>query len=64
MSDQNAGSAMAGRLGGKETRDMEDIRAADPEEGVTSAQTAHAFEHDAAEGPRADDQGQPSDGAR
>ncbi|MFI1522454.1 hypothetical protein [Kitasatospora cineracea] len=43
-------SEMSDRLEEKARRDENDIRAADPEEGVTSYQTMHAWEESRAEG--------------
>lgn len=43
-------SDMYDRFSDKAERDSEDIRAADPEEGITSYQTAHAQDVAAAEG--------------
>ncbi|MER8188332.1 hypothetical protein [Kitasatospora sp. NPDC094015] len=48
-------SEMHDRLNGKAERDTEDIRAVDPEEGITSYQTAHAQEMAAAEGDPVED---------
>ncbi|GAA2240757.1 MULTISPECIES: hypothetical protein [Kitasatospora] len=39
----------------KSTEEREDIRALDPEEGITSYQTAHAWEESQAEGDRLDE---------
>ncbi|WP_159072935.1 hypothetical protein [Kitasatospora fiedleri] len=48
-------SEMNDRLDQKDRRDEEDVRAADPEEGITSYQTMHAGEESRAEGdPTAD----------
>ncbi|RKE17178.1 hypothetical protein [Streptomyces sp. TLI_171] len=43
-------SEMNGRLDEKAQRDEDDVRAADPEEGITSYQTMHAWEESQAEG--------------
>ncbi|MDH6574501.1 hypothetical protein [Kitasatospora sp. MAP5-34] len=43
-------SDMHERFTDKAERDAEDVRAADPEEGITSYQTVHAGDHPAAEG--------------
>ncbi|MER5641252.1 hypothetical protein ABT095_30440 [Kitasatospora sp. NPDC002227] len=43
-------SDMSEKFSDKTERDEENVRAADPEEGITSYQTAHAQEHEAAEG--------------
>ncbi|WP_371494343.1 hypothetical protein OG871_04440 [Kitasatospora sp. NBC_00374] len=43
-------SDMQDRFSDKAERDAEDIRAADPEEGITSYQTAHAQDMSPAEG--------------
>lgn len=43
-------SDMHDRLDEKAQRDEDDVRAADPEEGVTSYQTMHAWEESQAEG--------------
>ncbi|BFV60831.1 hypothetical protein KCMC57_up59350 [Kitasatospora sp. CMC57] len=40
------------KFSGKAAADREDVRAADPEEGVTSYQVAHAWEESQAEGDR------------
>ncbi|KDN87934.1 hypothetical protein [Kitasatospora cheerisanensis] len=45
-------SEMNGRLDDKARRDEDDVRAADPEEGITSYQTMHAWEESQAEGDR------------
>ncbi|MFJ8039778.1 hypothetical protein ACIRBX_04580 [Kitasatospora sp. NPDC096147] len=47
-------SDMQQRLGEKDATDREDVRAADPEEGITSYQTAHAWQESQAEGDRTD----------
>ncbi|MFD9130297.1 hypothetical protein [Kitasatospora sp. NPDC059571] len=48
-------SDMQQRMSEKAERDEEDVRARDPEEGITSYQTAHAQDESAAEGDRLDD---------
>ncbi|BAJ26274.1 MULTISPECIES: hypothetical protein [Kitasatospora] len=45
-------SEMSDRLDEKARRDEDDVRAADPEEGITSYQTMHAWEESQAEGDR------------
>ncbi|GAA2147174.1 hypothetical protein GCM10009760_37690 [Kitasatospora kazusensis] len=55
-------SDMYERFSDKAERDGEDVRAADPEEGITSYQTAHAQDLAAAEGAR--EQEREEDGAR
>ncbi|MGW4379205.1 hypothetical protein [Kitasatospora sp. NPDC004531] len=45
-------SDMNDRLNDKAQRDEDDVRAADPEEGITSYQTMHAWEESQAEGDR------------
>ncbi|GAA2124914.1 hypothetical protein GCM10009759_76820 [Kitasatospora saccharophila] len=45
-------SEMNGRLDEKARRDEDDVRSADPEEGITSYQTMHAWEESQAEGDR------------
>jgi len=50
------------RLSEKDRRDEDDVRAADPEEGITSYQNLHASEESLAEGDPYEDQ--PEDGAR
>ncbi|QKW23669.1 hypothetical protein HUT16_35300 [Kitasatospora sp. NA04385] len=52
-------SEMSDRLDEKARRDADDVRSADPEEGITSYQTMHAWEESQAEGdPIADPQPQ------
>ncbi|MFI5527325.1 hypothetical protein ACIA8O_02095 [Kitasatospora sp. NPDC051853] len=48
-------SDMQQRLAEKDATEREDIRAADPEEGITSYQTMHAWEESQAEGDRDDE---------
>lgn len=48
-------SDMQERLNEKAATEREDIRAADPEEGITSYQNAHAWEESRAEGERDDE---------
>ncbi|MFJ1704751.1 hypothetical protein [Kitasatospora sp. NPDC088346] len=48
-------SDMHDRFTDKAERDAEDIRAADPEEGITSYQTAHAQDMPPAEGEQLDE---------
>ena len=55
-------SDMQDRFRDKAERDTEDVRAADPEDGITSYQTAHAQDLAAAEGARSEDRQE--DGAR
>ncbi|MFD7733777.1 hypothetical protein ACFV6F_25775 [Kitasatospora phosalacinea] len=43
-------SEMSDRLDEKARRDEDDVRSADPEEGITSYQTMHAWEESQAEG--------------
>ncbi|MFD8480572.1 hypothetical protein [Kitasatospora sp. NPDC059673] len=45
-------SEMNDRLNDKAQRDEDDVRAADPEEGITSYQNMHAWEESQAEGDR------------
>ncbi|GAA2750456.1 MULTISPECIES: hypothetical protein [Kitasatospora] len=54
-------SEMNDRLSDKAARDEDDVRAADPEEGITSYQNLHAQEESLAEGDRDDSA---EDGAR
>jgi hypothetical protein len=42
----------------KAATDREEVRAADPEEGITSYQVAHAWEESQAEGDRNDEAGE------
>ncbi|MGW2396078.1 hypothetical protein ACWCYY_05950 [Kitasatospora sp. NPDC001664] len=48
-------SDMQQRLGEKDATDREDVRSADPEEGITSYQIMHAWEESQAEGDRDDE---------
>jgi hypothetical protein len=48
-------SDMQQRMSDKAERDDEDVRSRDPEEGITSYQTAHAQDESAAEGDRIDE---------
>ncbi|GJF31687.1 hypothetical protein KNE206_43870 [Kitasatospora sp. NE20-6] len=48
-------SDMYERLNDKSEREDENVRSRDPEEGITSYQTAHAQDESAAEGDRLDD---------
>ncbi|WP_405014449.1 hypothetical protein [Kitasatospora sp. NBC_01539] len=48
-------SDMYERLNDKSERDDENVRSRDPEEGITSYQTAHAQDESMAEGDRLDD---------
>ncbi|WP_405016153.1 hypothetical protein OHV05_02820 [Kitasatospora sp. NBC_00070] len=43
------------RFSDKAATDREDVRSADPEEGVTSYQVAHAWQESRAEGDREDE---------
>ncbi|GLW71079.1 hypothetical protein Kpho02_33780 [Kitasatospora phosalacinea] len=43
-------SEMSDRLDEKARRDEDDVRSVDPEEGITSYQTMHAWEESQAEG--------------
>jgi len=52
---ESAMSDMQDRFTDKAAEDREDARAADPEEGITSYQTAHAGEESLAEGDRFDE---------
>ncbi|MEV6207994.1 hypothetical protein [Kitasatospora sp. NPDC051914] len=48
-------SDMYQRMNDKTERDEEDVRSRDPEEGITSYQTAHAQDESMAEGDRMDE---------
>ncbi|GAA1080762.1 hypothetical protein [Kitasatospora arboriphila] len=48
-------SDMQQRMNDKAERDEEDVRSRDPEEGITSYQTAHAQDESRAEGDRLDE---------
>ncbi|MCU7826032.1 hypothetical protein [Kitasatospora sp. DSM 101779] len=48
-------SDMHQRMNDKTERDEEDVRSRDPEEGITSYQTAHAQDESTAEGDRLDE---------
>ncbi|MFG2820169.1 hypothetical protein ACGFX4_12145 [Kitasatospora sp. NPDC048365] len=56
-------SDLSDRMNGKADRDEDDVRAADPEEGITSYQNLHAQEESLAEGEPWDEP-QAEDGAR
>ncbi|MGK4585580.1 hypothetical protein [Kitasatospora sp. HPMI-4] len=48
-------SDMQEKFADKSTKEREDVRAVDPEEGITSYQTAHAQDESLAEGDRLDE---------
>ncbi|WP_157531615.1 hypothetical protein [Kitasatospora sp. Root107] len=51
-------SEMQEKFSDKAATDREEVRAADPEEGITSYQVAHAWEESQAEGDREDEAGE------